>query len=56
MITNLGVRLEDLGEAVDRGVFWEGGHDANFAPEAFVSWVGSITGYKAQTARVKNSR
>ncbi len=56
VITNLGVRLEDLGAEVNRGVFWEGGHDANFAPEAFVSWVGSITGYKAQAARVKRSR
>lgn len=45
VMVNIAISLENLNKKVDSSLFWDGGHCADFDPEGFVAWIGSITGY-----------
>jgi hypothetical protein len=42
---NIVTALENRNKKVDASLFWDGGHCADFDPEGFIKWIGSITGY-----------
>ena len=46
VIANLALAAQNLGKKVDSAMYWDAPHGANEDPDAFVSWVKTITGYK----------
>jgi hypothetical protein len=46
IVGNLATGLRNLGDDVDALMYWDGGHGANDDPEAFIAWIGEITGYR----------
>jgi hypothetical protein len=47
VIANLAAATTALGDDVDLAMYWDAGHGANEDPDAFVAWIGKITGYSA---------
>ena len=45
VIINLALNLENAGKEVDTALYWDAGHGADEDPEAFMAWIGRITGY-----------
>jgi len=45
VITNLAAALENQGNEVNTKLYWDAGHGADEDPEAFIAWIGEITGY-----------
>jgi acetyl esterase/lipase len=45
VITNLALSLQQAGKDVDLALYWDAGHGADEDPEAFIAWIGEITGY-----------
>lgn len=47
VIVNLATALENAGKDVNAWLYWDAGHGADEDPDAFVAWIGTITGYGA---------
>lgn len=47
VIANLAAAAAAQGDDVDLAMYWDAGHGANEDPDAFISWIGKITGYSA---------
>ena len=45
VITNLAISLENLNKEVNTWLYWDAGHGANEDPEAFITWIGNVTGF-----------
>lgn len=45
VITNLATSLENKGKDVSTVLYWDAGHGADEDAEAFIAWIGEITGY-----------
>jgi acetyl esterase/lipase len=45
VITNLALSLQAQGKDVNLSLYWDAGHGADEDPEAFIAWIGEITGY-----------
>ena len=45
--SDLAAATTALGDDVDLAMYWDAGHGANEDPDAFVAWIGKITGYSA---------
>jgi hypothetical protein len=45
IVTDLAIALENAGKQVNTWLYWDAGHGADEDPEAFVAWIGEITGY-----------
>jgi len=56
IITNLATSLENQGKDVNTALYWDKGHGADDDPEAFIAWIGQITGYTQaeKSAHVKS--
>ncbi len=46
VITNLATSLENRKKNVNTWLYWDAGHGADEHPEAFIAWIGEITGFK----------
>ncbi len=47
VVGNLTFALQALGDDVDSRMYWDAGHGANDDPDAFIAWIGKVTGYTA---------
>lgn len=45
VFANLATSLENQGQDVNSWLYWDAGHGADEDPEAFIAWIGEITGY-----------
>lgn len=45
VLANLAISLENQGKEVNALLYWDAGHGADEDPEAFIAWIGAITGY-----------
>jgi hypothetical protein len=45
VITNLATSLENRGKDVNIWLYWDAGHGADEDPEAFIAWIGNVTGF-----------
>jgi acetyl esterase/lipase len=45
IIVNLATMLENNGKEVHTLLYWDAGHGADQDPEAFIAWIGKITGF-----------
>lgn len=45
VLANLATSLENQGKNVNALLYWDAGHGADEDPEAFIAWIGEITGY-----------
>ncbi|NWJ46293.1 MAG: hypothetical protein HXX08_10490 [Chloroflexi bacterium] len=45
VIINLATSLENKGKDVNTLLYWDAGHGADEDPEAFIAWIGKITGF-----------
>jgi hypothetical protein len=45
IITNLATSLENRNKNVNCWLYWDGGHGADEDPEAFIAWIGNVTGF-----------
>ncbi|WTJ96641.1 alpha/beta hydrolase [Streptomyces sp. NBC_01537] len=44
--SNLGARLENLGDDVNTSYYWDAGHGADEDPGDFITWIGKVSGYR----------
>ncbi len=51
VFANLAARLENRGMGVNARLYWDAGHGANEDPEAFIAWIGRITGFSNAITR-----
>lgn len=47
VIANLAAATTGLGDDVDLAMYWDAGHGSNEDPDAFIAWIGKVTGYSA---------
>ena len=47
VVSNLAASLEKRHNAVNARYYWDAGHGANEDADAFVQWIGSVTGYES---------
>jgi len=47
VVGNLATALANRGDDVDAAMYWDAGHGANEDADAFIAWIGKVTGYKA---------
>lgn len=45
---DLATTLQNQGKDVNYALYWDAGHGADADPEAFIAWIGTITGYTAK--------
>lgn len=50
VIANLAASLENRGKSVDIFLYWDAGHGADEDAEAFIAWMGDITGFAKHAA------
>ena len=43
---NLALSLENMGRDVNAAIYWDAGHCQDLDPQGFITWIGTITGYK----------
>jgi hypothetical protein len=49
VIANLATSLENRKKNVNTWLYWDAGHGADEDPEAFIAWIGEVTGFGKRT-------
>jgi acetyl esterase/lipase len=47
VVGNLAAALANRGDDVDAAMYWDAGHGANEDADAFIAWIGKVTGYRS---------